>query len=398
MLPASRFRQVLGPRRHGRARPTPTWTLVLLGALLLAGLLPGAERVASAQPARPPSGSRLVAGTPLGLHVVRPGESLFAVAHRYGLTVSELALLNGTRRDGILLPGRSLVVPLAIGVNARAGSPAVGARAAASPTPAAGASVPTHVVQPGDTLLALASRYHLSIDDLRRWNGLPADGLIHVDEVLKLGERPAEEAGNSGPPVGEPTAAPATTLPGGAREERVLVASGDTLSSLATAYHTSANALMRLNDLEGDFLSVGQELKVPRAGQGPDQATGAKRIEVDVGEQRMYVWQGDTLVWNLTVSTGLASHPTRTGTFAVQSKVPEAWSTPWQLAMPHWLGIYWAGGSENGIHALPVLNGQRIWAANLGSPISYGCVVLDTDDALKLYDWAEVGTPVVIHD
>jgi lipoprotein-anchoring transpeptidase ErfK/SrfK len=66
--------------------------------------------------------------------------------------------------------------------------------------------------------------------------------------------------------------------------------------------------------------------------------------------------------------------------------------------MPHWLGIYWAGGSENGIHALPLKDGNKLWAGYLGSPISYGCIVLDTADAAALYEWADLGTPVEIHD
>jgi len=65
--------------------------------------------------------------------------------------------------------------------------------------------------------------------------------------------------------------------------------------------------------------------------------------------------------------------------------------------MPYWLGIYWAGGSENGIHGLPVTRaGVTIWRDRLGSPCSYGCIVLDTPDAIWLYEWAEVGTVVFV--
>ncbi|NLE99632.1 MAG: L,D-transpeptidase, partial [Anaerolineales bacterium] len=63
----------------------------------------------------------------------------------------------------------------------------------------------------------------------------------------------------------------------------------------------------------------------------------------------------------------------------------------------HWLGIYWAGSIENGIHALPVMsNGQTLWAGYLGRPVSFGCIVLGTADAAALYNWAEIGTPVQI--
>jgi hypothetical protein len=65
--------------------------------------------------------------------------------------------------------------------------------------------------------------------------------------------------------------------------------------------------------------------------------------------------------------------------------------------MPNWLGIYWAGGLENGIHALPILpSGARLWAGFLGRPISYGCVVLGEYESELLYNWADIGTPVEI--
>ena len=61
------------------------------------------------------------------------------------------------------------------------------------------------------------------------------------------------------------------------------------------------------------------------------------------------------------------------------------------------MGIYWAGSLENGIHALPILsNGQTLWAGYLGTPVSFGCIILSTANAQTLYHWAEVGTPVIV--
>ena len=123
---------------------------------------------------------------------------------------------------------------------------------------------------------------------------------------------------------------------------------------------------------------------------------GSKLILVDLSEQHMYVYDGDTLVYSFIASTGRNNY-TKVGTFAVQSKIPNAYGSAWDIWMPNWLGIYYAGGSENGIHALPILpNGATLWAGYLGTPISYGCVVLDTYDSQLLYDWAEIGTPVKI--
>jgi lipoprotein-anchoring transpeptidase ErfK/SrfK len=123
-----------------------------------------------------------------------------------------------------------------------------------------------------------------------------------------------------------------------------------------------------------------------------------KRIEVNISEQRMYVWQGDTLLYKWVCSTGEPGRGTAAGQYRVLDKIPEAWASTWSLRMPYWMGIYYAGSLENGIHALPILpNGQTLWAGYLGTPVSYGCVILSTENARALYSWADVGTPVWIH-
>jgi len=143
----------------------------------------------------------------------------------------------------------------------------------------------------------------------------------------------------------------------------------------------------------------------PSAGSGYDSTTqydappsysGSKHILVDISEQHMYVYEGDSLVYSFIASTGMGNS-TRVGTFSVLNKIPNAYGATWNIWMPNWLGIYWSGSLQNGIHALPILsNGATLWAGYLGTPISYGCVVLDTYDAQALYDWADIGTPVEI--
>lgn len=137
---------------------------------------------------------------------------------------------------------------------------------------------------------------------------------------------------------------------------------------------------------------VAQEPAAP----GAASYGGSKYILVDISEQHMYVYEGDTLIYSFVASTGM-NNATRTGLFYVQSRIPNAYGSTWNIWMPDWLGIYWSGGLENGIHALPILpNGGTLWAGYLGTPISYGCVVLGTYDAQVLYNWAEIGTPVEI--
>jgi hypothetical protein len=124
--------------------------------------------------------------------------------------------------------------------------------------------------------------------------------------------------------------------------------------------------------------------------------SGGKSILVSISEQHLYAYDNGQLVYSFIASTGMGNS-TRIGTFTVLDKIPNAYGATWNIWMPDWLGIYWSGSLENGIHALPILpDGNQLWSGFLGSPISFGCVVLNVDDAEQLYNWADIGTPVEI--
>jgi len=150
---------------------------------------------------------------------------------------------------------------------------------------------------------------------------------------------------------------------------------------------------------EGDFVVI-ESLSPPPAytpGQAGAQVySGNKYILVVISEQHLYAYEGETQAFSFVASTGMGNS-TRIGSFSVLEKIPNAYGATWNIWMPYWLGIYWSGSLQNGIHALPILpNGATLWAGYLGTPISYGCVVLGSYEAQLLYDWAEVGTPVEI--
>jgi len=127
--------------------------------------------------------------------------------------------------------------------------------------------------------------------------------------------------------------------------------------------------------------------------------TPPKRIVVDLSEQMLTIYEDNQPIHIFTVCTGRATAPTVPGRYEVLDKMPMAYASTWDLDMPWWVGIYWAGGSENGFHALPLRHGgqQVLWGSSLGRPCSFGCIVLDTDDAITLYNWVEVGTVVFVN-
>jgi lipoprotein-anchoring transpeptidase ErfK/SrfK len=127
----------------------------------------------------------------------------------------------------------------------------------------------------------------------------------------------------------------------------------------------------------------------------PATGTG-KYIRVSISQQHLDAYDNGQLVYSFIASTGM-HNSTRIGNFSVLDKIPNAYGATWNIWMPDWLGIYYSGTLENGIHALPILpNGDTLWSGYLGTPISFGCVVLGTKNAVELYNWVDIGTPVEI--
>jgi hypothetical protein len=147
-------------------------------------------------------------------------------------------------------------------------------------------------------------------------------------------------------------------------------------------------------DTDGDGFTDGEEI---RNGFDPTKANEKllKRIEVNLAKQELYYFLGDVRMGTYVVSTGKASTPTPRGTFTIGSKSKRAWSKAFGLWLPYWMGM---AGERFGLHELPEWpGGRKEGASHLGRPVSHGCIRLGVGPAKALYDWAEVGTTVVIY-
>ncbi|HLC43900.1 MAG TPA: peptidoglycan binding domain-containing protein [Patescibacteria group bacterium] len=119
-----------------------------------------------------------------------------------------------------------------------------------------------------------------------------------------------------------------------------------------------------------------------------------KYIDVTLSTQQLCRIEGSTLLDCNIVSSGKASMPTPTGTYAIQNKNPRAWSAQYGLWMPWWEAF----SGSYGFHELPEWpNGTKEGANHLGIPVSHGCVRLGVGPAETLYNWTDIGTPVYIH-
>jgi lipoprotein-anchoring transpeptidase ErfK/SrfK len=116
---------------------------------------------------------------------------------------------------------------------------------------------------------------------------------------------------------------------------------------------------------------------------------GFRWIDVDLSNQRLIAYEGETPVRWVTVSTGLPRTPTVTGRFKVYVKYRAAdMSGPgYYLRQVPYVMYFYRGYGLHGTY----------WHNNFGHPMSHGCVNLPTPEAEWLFNWASVGTLVVVH-
>ncbi|MEK7325730.1 MAG: LysM peptidoglycan-binding domain-containing protein [Chloroflexota bacterium] len=265
-----------------------------------------------------------------------------------------------------------------------------------------------HTVQPGENLFRIGLRYGVTWQAIMQANGLSST-YIYVGQQLRI-PTGATTAATAPVEAAAPVAAASETSAASAPapstgSQTYTVQRGDTLWSIARKFSVTTGALASANNIfDPSRIYAGQVLTIPAGGAtlpapsvAPASTGASKTILVDISEQHMYVYEGGGLIWSWVTSTGERGRDTVPGNFSVLNKIPNAYAYTWNLQMPYWLGIYWAGSLQNGIHALPILsNGETLWAGWLGTPVSYGCVILSTENAATLYNWAEVGTPVKI--
>jgi lipoprotein-anchoring transpeptidase ErfK/SrfK len=150
-----------------------------------------------------------------------------------------------------------------------------------------------------------------------------------------------------------------------------------------------------------ETLTVGDVVTVPSPDEMlPLPVVSDKRVVVSISQQQAQVYEDEQLKWEWPVSTGISSSPTSPGIFQIQSHEQEAYASNWDLNMPHFMGIYRPVPTSdfmNGFHGFPNRDGfNLLWTGDLGTPVTYGCILLSSENAQALYNWAEEGVVVEI--
>ncbi len=313
------------------------------------------------------------------VHIVAQGESLGYIARHYNISVRELVAGNGLANPNVIVPGQRLVIPgLATAVDTQANMQLV---AAAKALPSGDGY---HVVRRGDTLSQIARNNGLELSDVMRLNGLTNANFLWVGQKLRVTARVAP-------------------VPADDDEERTLakriyvVQPGESLAEIAEANRTTIQALLLANGLPHEnFVWAGQRLRI-QTGPQPAAATalaaapsnGYRWIEVNLSNQTLTAWQGDTAVLHTYISSGTAATPTVTGRFRVGNKLSSQRmiGPGYDLPGVPWVMYFYGAYAIHGAY----------WHNNFGTPMSHGCVNMSIGDAQMLYNWAPAGTEVYVH-
>jgi lipoprotein-anchoring transpeptidase ErfK/SrfK len=117
-------------------------------------------------------------------------------------------------------------------------------------------------------------------------------------------------------------------------------------------------------------------------------------IDVSLSTQSLVAYEGDTPVFETLVSSGLANHPTVTGQFRIWLRFPAQTMDGTRLGYDYYLEdvpyvqYFFEDYALHGTY----------WHSNFGRPMSHGCVNLSTPDAEWLYNFADYGTVVTVHE
>lgn len=179
-----------------------------------------------------------------------------------------------------------------------------------------------------------------------------------------------------------------------------IVQSGETLSSIGRLYGIPYPWIQQANP-DADSLSVGQTLTIPSPDvMLPLPVVEGKRIVVSISQQRVWAYENGAVKWEWPASTGIDSSPTSPGVFQIRSHEENAYAGNWDLWMPSFMGIYQPVPTSefmNGFHGFPTRGGsQLLWTGDLGHQVTYGCILVSSENAELLYHWAEEGVVVEI--
>ncbi|HTE61547.1 MAG TPA: LysM peptidoglycan-binding domain-containing protein [Solirubrobacteraceae bacterium] len=183
-------------------------------------------------------------------HTVKSGDTVSAIAARYGVSTASVLSLNGLGWKSLIFPGQVLKIS-----GAAAAAPVVTSRPA------------QYTIQRGDTISGIAQRYGLTTQGLLDLNRLSRTSIIYPGQTIALsGSSIAIDPVSSVTPgaAADPPSTPPTSAPAPVINNSYVIKSGDTITSIAARFGVTVDAVLGANGLtRASIIYAGRALTIP---------------------------------------------------------------------------------------------------------------------------------------
>ena len=174
------------------------------------------------------------------MYTVESGDTLYSISRKYNVPVDEIIKLNYLT-DTNIKPGQVIRIPEFYFDMDNMNLP----------------NYINYIVQKGDTIYSIARKNNISIDTLRKDNALSTD-ILQIGQIIRirLSDGQTIEVEEC---YGEDY-----QIPSNIKDYiNYTVKKGDNLYNIAKAYNTSVSEISKINNLKNSSLSIGQQLKIP---------------------------------------------------------------------------------------------------------------------------------------
>ncbi|MEY2847453.1 MAG: hypothetical protein RI885_118 [Actinomycetota bacterium] len=210
----------------------------------------------------------VVAATAPSRYTVVAGDTVSAVAARFGLATASVLALNGLSWKSVIFPGQSLTLTSSTA-------------APIASTPVASASASRYTIVAGDTVGRIAAKFGVSSRSILSANGLSASSIIYAGSSLAI---PAAQSAASAAPVAIVPAVQISPAPTVGATSHV-IKPGETIASIAASYGQSIQAVLAANGLGwSSIIYSGRALVIPSVVIAAPTAAGVTPLTQEMAQ------------------------------------------------------------------------------------------------------------------
>lgn len=234
------------------------------------------------------SSSNASANTSKTYYTVKSGDSVWLIADKYGISMSDLVKWNNIKNN-LIFPGQKVIVKNGGGTSNRStnttpskpanntNSNATSNNAASQPSQTTNTSNAYYTVKSGDSVWLIADKYGISMSQLVNWNGIK-NNLIHPGQKLIVKKGAAASTSTTTSSNTSNTSTTTNTKPAGNTNTATgngyyTVKSGDSVWLIADKHGISMTDFINWNGIKNNFVYPGQKVIVKKGARGTTSST-----------------------------------------------------------------------------------------------------------------------------